>query len=1074
MQRFSNRSAYSGLCQPCRFPLSILATIWLFVIWLFIICLAAESANAKLTAENNRDEFSPQQLDFFENEVRPILVERCYECHADGESGGGLSLQSRKAMLVGGDTGPAIKPGDANNSLIIQAIRYDAEYEMPPDSKMPDDEIAALTKWVNDGAAWPTHSDVEIESATSFDIKARKESHWCWQPVKRPDLPAELKQDAVDFLVSERLAGNGLQANGKADRSSLLRRVSFDLTGLPPSTEHVQDYVLDQAVSLESIIDQLLDSPQFGERWARHWMDLSRYAETYGHEFDYPIENAWRYRDYLIRAFNLDVPYDQFVVEHLAGDLLDDPRRHPEHQFNESVLGTGFWFLGEATHAPVDAKEDEARRIDNQIDVMSRSFLGLTVACARCHDHKFDAISTKDYYALSGFLQSSRRQDVCVDFGLKSQNAAAESAKLQRRIGELSERLKSKLLDLAPEQIAKSLVAGLQAEDGASVKNTEAAFNAESERIEKSLRTLAKKLNSGSQNLNPAFKQANLELMFSGDAFDGDRDFPLVVGKSLQLMHSDVSSSASLGIPFSGTLRTSTFTIEHDFLHVRLKSKNAEVTVVVDGNIMHQFNALLFEGLHHKSVDHDEFKWLTLGRSLKNFKGHKAWLEIRDRGPGFFAVDEILFSNSATPPKFPKSAPANELPDLAAVDAEEIVSGLLDDVVIGARADDRKLTAFASWILQHQMEDYFDAHAIASDLRQCHESMLEIGKQVPSPAFAVAMIDGTPEDEYVFIRGNHKTKGELAHRQFLSAIAGSEDWRSYTDGVSSGRLQLARKIASPDNPLTARVMVNRIWHHLLGVGIVKSVDNFGVLGERPSHPELLDYLAAEFVADNWSIKRMIRRIMLTDTYQRSSRQNDPGRELDPDNIYLSRTNMRRLQGEAIRDSMLSVAGTLRQKMFGRSVRVHLTPFMKGRGRPRESGPLDGDGRRSIYVEVRRNFLSPMMLAFDTPIPFNAIGNRSNSNVPTQALILLNDPFVLQQAERFANRIIEEQAIDSGSRIEAVWLSALGRKPRKGELKQALAFVEKHARELGVSVQSPEVWRDFCHVVFNTKEFIFLN
>ena len=362
---------------------------------------------------------------------------------------------------------------------------------------------------------------------------------------------------------------------------------------------------------------------------------------------------------------------------------------------------------------------------------------------------------------------------------------------------------------------------------------------------------------------------------------------------------------------------------------------------------------------------------------------------------------------------------------------------------------------------------------VAAELDSIRDQVATINSTNPAPELGLAMTDGTGEDEYVFIRGNHKTLGNIATRRFLTAISD----RPLNPPDGSGRLQLAQKITAPNNPLTTRVAVNRIWHHLLGRGIVESVDNFGVLGKRPTHPELLDYLANAFAVDGWSVKRMIKRIVMTETYQMSSRPNPEAIAIDPDNNLLHRARIRRLQGESIRDSILQVSGSINTKMYGPPVPVHLTSFMGGRGRPGKSGPLDGAGRRSIYTAVRRNFLSPMLLAFDTPIPFNATGKRNVSNVPAQALILMNDPFVIEQAQRWAQRLVKENQSTS-DRIKTVYLSALGRPVTEQELERAETFLRLQALESGIPEKelnsNAEIWQDFCHVVFNLKEFIYIN
>ncbi|MDG2015090.1 MAG: DUF1549 domain-containing protein [Pirellulaceae bacterium] len=380
------------------------------------------------------EEFTAGQIEFFENKVRPLLVEHCYACHgADADPPeGGLSMLSRKSILAGGDSGPAIDLKNPAESHILTAVQYGDLFQMPPDSKLSAEDVAIFEQWIEQKAPWPADSDREVDAKEEFNLAQRRAEHWSWQPVASPPIPpvknSQWVLDPLDQFILAKLETAGLEPAPPTDRRSWLRRVTFDLTGLPPTQQEISDFLNDSSASaFESVVNRLLASPRFGERWARHWMDLIRFAETCGHEFDYPIPNAYQYRDYLIRAFNADVPYNDFVAEHIAGDLLVNPRRNPETQINESILGTGFWFLGEATHGPVDVKGDEAGRIDNQIDVFGKTFLGMTIACARCHDHKFDAISAADYYGTSGFLQSSRRQNVMLDPHQKIQNAFANA-----------------------------------------------------------------------------------------------------------------------------------------------------------------------------------------------------------------------------------------------------------------------------------------------------------------------------------------------------------------------------------------------------------------------------------------------------------------------------------------------------------------------------------------------------------------------------------------------------------------------------------------------------------------------
>lgn len=1095
--------------------------------------------------KDQQEEFSSEQLEFFENKVRPILVERCYECHSGERREGGLNMESRKAILKGGDFGPAIEVGDPDESLIIDAVNWGDFYEMPPKSKLPQEEIDILTKWVEDGAAWPATDDLAISSDEEFDVKSRKSEHWCWESVVRPDIPESMSgwpSDPLDNFIERQVNAAGLKVAPEADRATLLRRVCFDLIGLPPTKEQVQAFVVDQSMTFEQVVDELLASPHFGERWARHWMDLTRYAETCGHEFDYPIPHAFEYRDYLVRAFNADVPYDQFVREHIAGDLLAEPRRHPNQKFNESILGTGFWFLGEATHAPVDVKGDEAGHIDNQIDVMTKTFLGLTVACARCHDHKFDAISTKDFYALSGFLQSSRRQEAMLDVDQAIENSHNQVQPLNKEslrllgqwtesLAQADEEILATYLEATvtilrakpddgsdePPSVTAESVADSMGLDVGTLSRMVAFFdspaiksvshplhplswvvNGKQKLDENFWKTLPKRYGNASNAAENSrvdavkfadFTSSDHGWYRTGFAFQDDpAQISFVEQNGTEVIPPGVLNSGANGGRFYGVVRSPTFELTHQNLHMRVRSKNARIHLVIDGYVMDEYNALLFSSAFVKDATHDQFEWRTLSGDIKKYIGHRAHIEIIDHNDGFAAVDEIWFSNGGAPRDFPSDSSriaSEETPgnvkEFCRLLADRTVKKLTDSSAEAVR--DR--TQLQTWLVKHDLLDSLgelsesdvglggatrlSPRQLAAQFKEVREKVTSLASQTPRPRLAVAMTDGTAENEFVFVRGNHKALGKEAKRQFLEAIVG-DDASRYEKLEGSGRLQLVEQMVDRNNPLTSRVMVNRIWHHLTGRGIVASVDNFGVLGSKPTNQPLLDYLADEFVEDDWSVKRMIRRIVLSSTYRMSSRPNPDAIDIDPDNELMHRARIRRLQGEAIRDSILATSGELDRKLFGPSVKIHLTPFMQGRGRPGKTGPLDGDRRRSVYVEVRRNFLSPMMLAFDTPIPFNATGRRNLSNVPSQALILMNDAFVLEQAAKWAKRLCEKEST-ADERIQSIYLSAFGRSPNESETELAKEFISLQAEELGKDKNSPEVWADFCHVIFNVKEFI---
>ncbi len=1309
------------------------------------------SAPPKKQVETPQDEqtsFSAQQLEFFEAKIRPLLVEHCFECHAGENREGELSLDSRAGLMQGGSTGPAIVPGKPEESLLIEAINYEGAYEMPPSNKLKKADIKLLTEWVAQGAAWPEATAEHSKAGNSaFDLSTRRAEHWCWQAIQRPTtsptastLPST--SDSIDLWIDHYRSQQQLSSAPPAHQLERLRRVYFDLIGLPPPLEVVEQVIADGSdEQYERIVDQLLKSPQFGERWARHWMDLTRYAETFGHEFDYPIEDAYHYRDYLIRAFNADVPYNQFVLEHIAGDVLPTPRLNPEQQFNESIIGTGFWYFHEATHGPVDVRGDEAGHIDNRIDVLGKTFLGLTISCARCHDHKFDAIATEDFYALAGFLQSSRKQRAMLDphgriahsfeqakqltqelqlawrgweqslvqtdrksishslaqtieflrtnprpvipaaltiqgesmtwtnpssgkvlkqriapqpgfawqgdeqlwwydgkagealelkfeipaggrhqIGLNLTKAPdygitkitwnghtlgepidAYAAKLTTTgnlvLGELDltagpQTLRLEIVGTHPQAIARYMV-GLDyvtlqrvdpgpsreqwqqtlAEFATSNKlsvdvlgswihwlldqpreanlpslsiihqlvdqpqtpaselilawlqkgNIESQTSAQSER--KTWR------NDSKRRLFEDFSDGADNWFFTGSAAGFIASGQRQLAPDGKVLIGPVVSTRTSGDGYYGVIRSPTFEITHPQIHYRLRGRNAQLRVIIDGYHLDTYNALLFEGMTITIPDSEQNQWVTQGNDLRNFLGHRAHLEIIDHGQGFVDISEIWFGETA-PPDVPNNSriaadlqqalPQNpELTQSIPTFVDAFVTRALDIASKTSSAESttddddnlgltEKLLA-APWAnlendstpteLQakfgfepfvpaqspHQsngeglistLSEHASSLAVADrELKGVLERALKHGRQAPAPIFVMGMTEGTPENEYLFVRGNHQVLGSMVPRRNLSALSASVAADSTWNEIrGSGRLELANDWVSPNNPLVSRVIVNRLWSHMFGRGLVESVDNFGVLGGKPSHPELLDQLALDFMDDGWSLKRMLRRMVLTQTYQLSSIPDSSAVNKDPDNRLLHCHSVKRLEGEAIRDAILATSGQLDLTQFGPSVPIHLTPFMQGRGRPGQNGPLDGNGRRSVYVEVRRNFLHPMFLAFDTPIPFNTVGRRNVSNVPAQALILMNDPFVIEQSEKWSEQMLST-ILDPEQRLAKMFLIALGRPIETAESQECREFLQQQAVAHGQPADewstSKLAWRDMAHIIFNLKSFTFV-
>ena len=942
-------------------------------------------------------DFSAADLDFFEKRIRPVLAEHCYKCHSakSKKLKGKLRLDYREGAIKGGETGPAVVPGKPGESLLVESILYQNEdLEMPPKKRLSDSQVTDLTEWVKRGAPWPKEAVAEAGAKEKFDLAKRKAEHWAWHPVKK-ETPPKVKKtgwpvSSIDNFILAKLESANLKPAAPADKRPLIRRAYYDLLGLPPTPEQVDAFLKDNSPrAFEKVVDTLLASPHFGERWARHWLDLVRYAETFGHEFDFPNQEVWRYRDYLIRAFNDDVPYDRFIMEHIAGDQIA-PRYAKDGGWNESRLATTWWWMGQHCHSPVDVRAYQAEIIDNQIDVLGKAFQGMTLACGRCHEHKFDAVSNEDYYALYGIIESSSFSHGSVD---------GPRAFDEKRAG------------LAA--IKKKIAAAL----GDAVKGQPAAQPAT--------------MPEGYQLISDIRKTKGKDWFADGEAWNGaltaSKDF-MVDAKGVRPVLPGWLHSGLLSRKFQGTLRSPTFTISENFIHLLTSGADVRMNVVVDN-----FKIIrnpIYGGLT-RHIKNEKPHWVTF--NLGMWKGHECYVEIADLSNGdpggkgsspdaYGAVQQLWLTANNRPP----AVPLPKLPEAIKL------------------AEGEATRHFAEYN--------------------------KLAGSVPRPVVVPVMLEGSGRNEKLFVRGNHKNLGAEVPRQYLTALVAQDS--PQTSGT--GRLELAREIATSKNPLTARVYANRIWLHLFGRGLVSTADNFGMLGAKPTHPKLLDWLAHRLVANQWSTKKLIREIMLSRTYQMSSEPADAvAEQKDSGNDLLHRMRVRRLEGEIIRDAILAVSGRLDKKMLGAPVPIHLTSFMEGRGRPGRSGPVDGAGRRTIYVEIRRNFISPMMLAFDAPIPHSSVGRRSSSNVPAQALIMMNDPFVVEQSRIWAKRILGTGKDDT-ERVKNAYQLAFGRLPDQQEALTASAFLAAQAKIHGEAQPGEKAWSDLCHSLFNVKEFVFVN
>ena len=1020
----------------------------------FLCCLMADRATAAL---------SPPDVEFFESRIRPVLAQDCYECHrSGGKKKGGLALDSRQTLLDGGDSGKVIVPGDPAKSLLIQAIRHDNEdLKMPKArAKLEPSVIADFEKWIRLGAPDPRDvpaTEAEIAADTDWNaVMQRRKSWWSFQPVKKPDLSkfpsAGVANHPVDRLIRAKLTEASLSPAPEADRPILIRRLSYALRGLPPSPEEIANFARDQSSDAYGrLVDSFLASPRFGERWARHWMDWIRYADSHGSEGDAMIPYAWRYRDYLIRALNTDVPYDQMVREHLAGDLLPNARINRELGLNESALGIGHLRMVFHGFAPTDPLEEQLRFTDDQISVVSKAFLGLTVSCARCHNHKFDPISQKDFYGWYGIFASCPPATIAVDA------PDADQTKLREVLFRQKEGIKVALAETwlrEADLVARKLIEPgddlKKAVDGAGEATSVLhpffllrKKDAKADAFENAMTVWRKKIEeTGSQQKRIYSKRWNLASApdFATWRHDGSGAaeisragaFAIAAGGDAVLtgiypagVYSHLTSSKDRGVLLSPRVLLD----EKLDLWLRITGDGGAVARYVvqsyprDGSI---YPVTKLTG--------GQWQWVKLG--LDYWQGDRIHVEVTTAADqpvladinatrSWFGISDVVFTKAGEPG--PAEAWEFAQPLLSAFGQHtpsspvELAAGYATAVRVSVRAwlggtltDGQALfldQLVRSGLLPNRLSELTVMKSLVVSYRE-REAALRI------PTRAPGVIETTPFDQPLLVRGDHKQPGEEVPRRFLDAVNASPYGKT-----ESGRRELAEDILRPDNPLTSRVIVNRVWHHLFGRGLVATPDNFGRMGQEPSHPELLDFLATWFVEHGCSTKSLIRFLVTSETWRQSSDAPRGALEKDPNNVFLSHFGVRRLEAESIRDALLDVTGELKtDEMYG--------PPITGR-----------TPRRSVYLRVKRNDLDPFLAAFDAPVPASTMGKRDVTNVPGQSLTLLNDPFVIELAQHWADRVEKDPTLtNSIVRIQAMFVRALGRSPTPTELDRSGRFL----------------------------------
>jgi cytochrome c553 len=772
---------------------------------------------------------SPAEAEFFEKHVRPLLAAHCFECHSEENAESGLRLDSLSGMLRGGERGPALVSGQPEASLIVSALNHGEVLQMPPKAKLAPQQIAHVVEWIQRGAAWPGESAPTVSPVGTSPlgtITAEDRQFWSFQPPQAPPLPevqqAGWAQTPIDRFILAELEKKGLSPAPPADKRTLIRRVTFDLTGLPPTSEAIEEFLTDDSPqAFARVVDRLLGSPQYGERWGRHWLDVARYADSNGMDENLAFASAYRYRDYVIEAFNRDKPYDRFIAEQIAGDLLPAEPNETDEQRRERLTATGFLAIGPKMLADDDPQKKEMDIIDEQLDTLGKALLGLTIGCARCHDHKFDPIPAADYYSLAGVLKSTKTM---------------ENFKVVAEWHEHS-------LENAEQQAARAA--------------HEQLIQQVQQRIEE-----RQKQYPGSE----ATKQAVAALEVEKKALEGQRS-PL-------------------------------------------------------------------------------------------------------------------------------------------------------DTAMG-------------------------------------------------------VTEGSPQNLRIHLRGSHTTLGAEVPRRFLRVIAGEES--ASLDGGGSGRLALAQWLAQRDHPLTSRVMVNRVWRWHFGRGIVPTIDNFGRLGERPTHPQLLDFLATEYVRRGWSTKALHRLILLSSTYQMSTRPNDAALLADPANKLYWRFNRRRLEAEEVRDAVLAVGGRLDLTPGGSLSVFANREYVTNRDRMAQGY---ANTRRSVYLPVYRSAVYDVLQAFDFADPSTLEGNRATTTVTPQALFIMNSDLVAASAASLAERVQTQHPGDTTAQLAAAFRSVLGRPPSAAEQSQFQSHLELLTVEYGAANTPPETarnnaWRSLCRVLLGSNEFMYV-
>jgi Protein of unknown function (DUF1553)/Protein of unknown function (DUF1549)/Planctomycete cytochrome C len=1083
-------------------------------------------------AAGDRASAQSDGAEFFEKNIRPLLAQNCLICHSAASRPvmGGLRLDSREGIEKGGSRGPAVVDGNSEKSLLIRAVRHvDDKLQMPPRGKLKDADIALLVQWVDRGAPWGVE---RLQSDAKQDF-------WAFLAPKEPSIP-DVKNQAwvkspIDAFVVAGLEARGLMPAPPADKRTLIRRATFDLTGLPPRPEEVRAFLEDKTPeAFARVVDRLLASPRYGERWGRHWLDVARYADSNGLDENLVYRNAFRYRDYVIQAFNQDKPYDRFIHEQLAGDLLPDTG-DLKTTF-ERWTATGFLSLGAKMLAEDDPVKMEMDIVDEQLDTTSRVFMGLTVGCARCHDHKFDPIPQADYYSLAGIFKSSKTME---NFKVVAKwheyvlapkadrdrlQAHEEKIEAKRRdIGRIRRVENSKLAAQERQKVGAYLLGAADVERSERIRLQPVLHDAgmsapvgtalrESGSFERG--NVSRKSAKGQKNVaedekGPFFAEYDLAIAAPGEyQIDfleeekgaGTADLwinGVLVKRGAEPIENRAASPDAGGWAVAGIFPLlagkNTLRLEHKSRFPYFEKLLVAPSPLAKGvpvprtpvQVARQYGinpGFLDQWVDHlrrsKGAPHSViYGWDVYGteRPLDEWTSPAAKL-FRDFHPAnreeLAARYQELFSESVRQWQalHPDGEVDYEKAERYAKNKEE--AGLAD---AGLEALRQLLyEKFGPFRPPPDSIQYFPAEA-QREVARLEGEMKELVDATPEFPQAMGIREGEIADLAIHVRGSHWTLGPVAPRRFLRVIAG--DNQSAIGAQDSGRRQLAQWLTQKDHPLTSRVMANRIWRWHFGRGIVPSTDNFGRLGEPPTNQPLLDWLARRFIERGWSIKAMHRLIMLSNTYQMSSRYDARAAETDPENTLLWRMNRRRLEAENIRDAIMAVSGDLDFTEGGSILAYKDRQYVSN---TEKRGKIDYDRNiRAVYLPVIRSSMYEVFQAFDLPDPSMSNGDRDSTVVAPQALFMMNGSVALEHSRKMAERLLARADLDDAGRIRDAYERALGRAAAPQEIDRALAFIARVERAMEKRKENAAerrvfAWQSFCKSLIASNEFIYLN